>query len=80
MVGVPISCPFCFSVFCRISSLRLAFCSTWVDDSLERGAEDYLIAKRIRPVAVVKSDYDRNATHYNRVRFGSFGGRYVDAK
>jgi len=39
-----------------------------------------LIAKRIRTTAVVKSDYDRNATNYDRVRFGTIGGRYVDKK
>lgn len=29
---------------------------------------------------MVKSDYDRSVTHYDRVRFGSLGGRYVNAK
>lgn len=48
--------------------------------NLEKKLSDYLIAKRIRPVARVKSDYDRNATQYDRVRFGSLGGQYVDAR
>jgi len=39
-----------------------------------------MISKRIRTTAVVKSDYDRNATNYDRVRFGTPGGRYVDKK
>src|SRR2546421_2888968 len=39
-----------------------------------------MISKRIRTTAVVKSDYDRNATNYDRVRFGTTGGRYVDKK
>lgn len=39
-----------------------------------------MIAKRIRTTAVVKSDYDRNATNYDGVRFGTPGGRYVDRK
>jgi ubiquinone/menaquinone biosynthesis C-methylase UbiE len=39
-----------------------------------------LIAKRIRTTGTVKSDYDRNATNYDRVRFGTAGGRYVDKK
>jgi ubiquinone/menaquinone biosynthesis C-methylase UbiE len=39
-----------------------------------------LIAKRVRTTAVVKSDYDSNATNYDRVRFGTPGGRHVDRK
>lgn len=39
-----------------------------------------MISKRIRTTAVVKSDYDRNATNYDRVRFGTPGGQYVDKK
>ena len=30
-----------------------------------------MIAKRIRTTAVVKSDYDRNASNYDLVRFGT---------
>ena len=39
-----------------------------------------MIAKRIRTAADVKSAYDGSATSYDRVRFGSAGGRYVDRK
>lgn len=39
-----------------------------------------MIAKRIRTIAVVKSDYDKNATNYDKARFGTAGGRYVDRK
>ena len=36
--------------------------------------------KKIRTAAVVMSDYDRNVTNYDRVRFGTPGGRYVNKK
>ena len=39
-----------------------------------------MIAKKVRTTAVVKSDYDSNATNYDEVRFGTPGGRYVDRK
>jgi ubiquinone/menaquinone biosynthesis C-methylase UbiE len=39
-----------------------------------------MISKRIRTTAVVKSDYDRNATNYDQVRYGTPGGRYADKK
>jgi ubiquinone/menaquinone biosynthesis C-methylase UbiE len=39
-----------------------------------------LISKKIRTTAVVKSDYERNSENYDRVRFGTPGGQYVDKK
>jgi len=39
-----------------------------------------LIQKNARTTALVKSDYDKNATDYDRVRFGTHGGQYVDKK
>ncbi len=39
-----------------------------------------MIEKNARSTVVVKSDYDRNATNYDIVRFGTAGGRYVDEK
>jgi ubiquinone/menaquinone biosynthesis C-methylase UbiE len=44
------------------------------------GGLPVLIARRIRTTAVVKSDYDRNATNYDRIRFGTSGGQFVDQK
>ncbi len=39
-----------------------------------------MIAKKIRATAIVKSDYDRNATNYDKVRFGTLGGQYVNKR
>ncbi len=39
-----------------------------------------MIQKNARTTALVKSDYDKNATDYDRVRFGTPGGQYVNAK
>ena len=39
-----------------------------------------MIGKKIRTTAVVKSDYEKNSKNYDRVRFGTPGGRYVDKK
>jgi len=39
-----------------------------------------LIQKNTRNAAQVKSDYDKNAANYDRVRFGTLGGRYVNSK
>jgi ubiquinone/menaquinone biosynthesis C-methylase UbiE len=39
-----------------------------------------MMEKNVRETSVVKSDYDKCATSYDRVRFGSLGGRYVDEK
>ena len=39
-----------------------------------------MIQKNARTTALVKSDYDKNATDYDRVRFGTHGGQYVDKK
>ena len=39
-----------------------------------------MIQKNARTTALVKSDYDKNATDYDRVRFGTPGGQFVDAK
>jgi len=34
----------------------------------------------VRNTAAVKSDYDKNATRYDKVRFGTSGGQYVNDK
>ncbi len=39
-----------------------------------------MIQKNTRDTALVKSDYDKNAESYDRVRFGTPGGQYVNAK
>ncbi len=39
-----------------------------------------MIQKNARTTALVKSDYDKNATDYDKVRFGTPGGQYVNAK
>ncbi len=39
-----------------------------------------LIKKSVRSVAGLRSDYDRNANDYDRIRFGTVGGQYVSEK
>ncbi len=39
-----------------------------------------LIEKNARNTSIVKSDYDKNVENYDRVRFGSAGGQYVNNK
>lgn len=36
--------------------------------------------RSLRTTSKVQKDYDRNAVNYDQVRFGTPGGRYVDAK
>src|SRR6266705_1394144 len=39
-----------------------------------------LIEKNARNTSIVKSDYDKNVEKYDRVRFGTAGGQYVNDK
>ena len=39
-----------------------------------------MIRKGLRTSKAVKLDYDRNYTNYDRVRFGSLGGQYVNER
>jgi ubiquinone/menaquinone biosynthesis C-methylase UbiE len=39
-----------------------------------------MIERNARTTAAVKSDYDMNVNRYDQDRFGSCGGRYVDAR
>jgi len=39
-----------------------------------------LIEKNARSTLIVKSDYDKNAENYDKVRYGTAGGQYVNDK
>ncbi len=39
-----------------------------------------MIEKNARKTAVVKSDYDKSATSYDKARFGTPGGQYINSK